>query len=149
MIQFAQPVFLWALAGLAVPIGIHLLSRKEGKVLMMGSLRHLRATSTQQFRGIKLNELVLLVLRCLLIVLFIFLLSGFHFGSEHNRRWLVVEPGLETNLAVKKNMDSLTAQGYEVLAAKEFPHGKNGSDGRNGNNGKPLATIGSATTTKP
>jgi hypothetical protein len=51
MIQFAQPIFLWALTALAVPIGIHLLSRKEGKVVKMGSLRHLRETSTQQFKG--------------------------------------------------------------------------------------------------
>jgi hypothetical protein len=76
MIQFAQPIFLWALTALAVPIGIHLLSRKEGKVVKMGSLRHLRETSTKQFKGIKLNELLLLALRCLLIILFVSLLAG-------------------------------------------------------------------------
>ncbi|MBP9924506.1 MAG: BatA domain-containing protein, partial [Cyclobacteriaceae bacterium] len=75
MIQFAQPIFLWALTALAIPIGIHLLSRKEGKVVKMGSLRHLRETSTQQFKGIKLNELLLLALRCLLIILFVGLLA--------------------------------------------------------------------------
>ena len=68
--QSAQPIMLWALAGLSIPIAIHLLSRKEGKVIYLGSLRHLRETSTQQFRGIKLNEILLLVLRSLWTALY-------------------------------------------------------------------------------
>jgi Aerotolerance regulator N-terminal len=122
MIQFAQPIFLWALAGLVIPIAIHLLSRKEGKVVKMGSVRHLRETSTQQFRGIKLNEILLLALRCLLITLFIFLLSGLHWKDENSKRWLVVEKGLERNPIAEKMMDSLKAQGYEMhWLQKDFP----------------------------
>lgn len=113
MIQFAQPIFLWALAGLAIPIGIHLLSRKEGKVVKMGSLRHLRETSTQQFKGIKLNELLLLALRCLLIILFVSLLAGFHWKDKRAKRWVLVEHGLENQQQVKKIMDSLVSDGYE------------------------------------
>ena len=40
----------------AVPVAIHLLSRKEGKVIKVGSLRHLRETTTRQFRSLKPNE---------------------------------------------------------------------------------------------
>ena len=65
--QFAQPIFLWALAGLSVPIAIHLLSKKEGKVIRLGSLRHVREKSTQQFKSIRLNEWLLLALRCLIV----------------------------------------------------------------------------------
>ncbi len=113
MIQFAQPIFLWALAGLAVPIGIHLLSRKEGQVVKMGSLRHLRETSTKQFKGIKLNELLLLALRCLLIILFVSLLAGFHWKDKGAKRWVLIEHGLENQQQIKTITDSLVSDGYE------------------------------------
>lgn len=113
MIQFVQPIFLWALTALAVPIGIHLLSRKEGRVVKMGSLRHLRETSTQQFKGIKLNELLLLALRCLLIILFVGLLAGFQWNNKDAKRWVLVESGLENHPQVKSVTDSLEADGFE------------------------------------
>ena len=120
--QFAQPIFLWALAGLSIPIAIHLLSRKDGKVIRLGSLRHLQETNTQQFKGIKLNEVILLALRCLLIILFVLLMSGPYWHSEHSNRWLVVENGLEKNPLAATLIDSLTAQGFEKhQLQKEFP----------------------------
>lgn len=111
--QFAQPIMLWALAGLSIPIAIHLLSRKEGKVIYLGSLRHLSETSTQQFRGIKLNEILLLVLRSLLIILFVLLISGLHFINSGDKRWLLVEKDIEKDPAALKLIDSLKAQGFE------------------------------------
>lgn len=112
MIQFAQPIYLWALTGLAIPIGIHLLSRKEGKVVKMGSLRHLRETSTQQFKGVKLNELLLLALRCLLIILFVSMLAGFQWIDKGAKRWVLVERGLENKQQIKSIFDSLVSDGY-------------------------------------
>lgn len=50
MMQLTQSVWLWGLMALALPIAIHLLSRKEGRVVPVGSLRHLRETTSQQFR---------------------------------------------------------------------------------------------------
>ena len=111
--QFTQPIMLWALAGLSIPIAIHLLSRKEGKVIYLGSLRHLHETSTQQFRGIKLNELLLLALRSLLIILFVFLISGLHSSDSDDKRWLLVEKGIDKNPKAKELIDSLKTQGFE------------------------------------
>ncbi|MFM9840288.1 MAG: BatA domain-containing protein [Cyclobacteriaceae bacterium] len=110
--QFTHPIFLWALAGLSVPIAIHLLSRKEGKVIKMGSLRHLQETSTQQFKGIKLNEFLLLALRSLLIILFVFLISGLHWPDK-NKKWVLIEKGVEENPLAKKLLDSLKSQDFE------------------------------------
>jgi hypothetical protein len=119
--QFAQPIFLWALAGLSIPLAIHLLSRKEGKVIKMGSLRHLRETSTQQFRGIKLNEILLLTLRSLLIALFVFLISGLYWKGA-DKKWLLVEKDVEKNTSAKKLADSLLAKRYEWhWLQKDFP----------------------------
>ena len=74
--MLTQSAWLWGLVALALPVAIHLLSRKEGRVVPLGSLRHLRETTSQQFRGIKLNEYLLLALRILLLILFVLLLAG-------------------------------------------------------------------------
>lgn len=124
MIQFLNPAFLWGLLGLSIPIGIHLLSRKEGKVIRMGSLRHLQETSTQKFKGIRLNEIVLLILRCLLIGFLILLLSDVRYAGNTTteKRWLLIEPGLENDKRLTKLQDSLVSEGFEVrFFAKNFP----------------------------
>jgi Aerotolerance regulator N-terminal len=122
--QFTHPIFLWALTGLSIPLAIHLLSRKEGQVIKMGSLRHLRETSTQQFKGIKLNEFFLLALRSLLIILLVFLISGLHL-ADRNKKWVVVEKGVEENPLAKKLIDSLVAQNYELHWLQEGLSRKN------------------------
>ncbi|MEJ0032271.1 MAG: BatA domain-containing protein [Bacteroidota bacterium] len=73
---FVNPSYLWALASLAIPIAIHLLSRKEGKVIRVGSLRHVEESNTSQFKSIRLNEILLLLLRCLMISLVVLFMSG-------------------------------------------------------------------------
>lgn len=116
MIQFVQPLALWALAGLSIPIAIHFLSRKEGKVIRIGSIRHLEETTTQKFKGIRLNEILLLLLRCLCIVVFTLILAGLQFLTSNNgsKRWLLLEKGLEDDARVNTLRDSLDKQGFEI-----------------------------------
>src|ERR1041385_919302 len=104
---FAHPAFLWAFAGLTIPLAIHLLSRKEGKVIRVGSLRHVEESNTSQFKSIRLNEVLLLLLRCLLITMIVLLIGGAQCNgpSLKNTKWVVAERGI--------NVDSLVAQGYE------------------------------------
>ncbi|HEY9048623.1 MAG TPA: BatA domain-containing protein [Ohtaekwangia sp.] len=113
--QFTNPIWLWALSGLAIPVAIHLLSRKEGKVIYIGSLRHLEESNTRQFRAIKLNEILLLILRCILISLVVLLLAGLtiSYTSSKPSRWLVIEPGIEQTSSIASLTDSLTVAGYE------------------------------------
>jgi len=120
--QLVNPIFLWALTGLSIPIGIHLLSRKEGKVIRLGSLRHVHETSTQQFRGIRLNEILLLILRCLLIVLFTLILSGLHWNNPTKTKWILLEKGLEKEHQLMIHLDSLSDAGYEPrILTENFP----------------------------
>ncbi|HEY5749582.1 MAG TPA: BatA domain-containing protein [Chryseolinea sp.] len=122
--MFAHPIWLWGLTGLLIPIGIHLLSRKEGKVVRMGSIRYLEDSTTKQFRSLRLNEVLLLVLRCLAIALLVFLLSGLQFNTSgsHQKKWLVVEAGLENDARFSSLSDSLKKEGYELKQlAKGFP----------------------------
>lgn len=122
--QFANPIWLWALSGLVIPVGIHLLSRKEGKVIYIGSLRHLDESSTRQFKAIRLNEVLLLIIRSLLIILVVLLLAGIqwrHTATEE-QKWLVIEPGMAKDNAITSLTDSLTVAGYEThYLAPGFP----------------------------
>jgi hypothetical protein len=121
---FTNPIWLWALSGLAIPIGIHLLSRKEGKVILIGSLRYLRESPTARFRHIRLNEIVLLILRCLLLTLIVFLLAGLTLNRNEyeSKKWLIVEKGIENSERYQTLIDSLKDDGFELrLLGEGFP----------------------------
>lgn len=108
---FANPSYLWALAGLAIPLAIHLLSRKEGKVIRVGSLRHIEESNTSQFKSIRLNEIFLLLLRMLMVISLVLFMSGAQCsGTDPGKKIAYVEKGISA--------DSL--KDYEV---KEIPNG--------------------------
>lgn len=111
---FANPSYLWAFAGLAIPLAIHLLSRKEGKVIRVGSLRHVEESNTSQFKSIRLNEVFLLALRTFMITMIVLFLGGAQCSNPPgaNSRWLIIEDGIK--------IDSLESSGYDVHA---FPEG--------------------------
>ena len=120
--MFSSPVYLFALAGLAIPVVIHLLSRKEGKVIKLGSVRHVVETSTQQFKGIKLNEIILLMLRCAMIIVFSLLLSGLRCTIQGKEKWAIVEKGLKGLPNLNSVLDSLKNDGYSLhVLAQAFP----------------------------
>ncbi len=104
---FLHPSYLWALAGLAIPLAIHLLSRKEGKVIRVGSIRHVEESNTSQFKSIRLNEVFLLILRMLMVTLLALFMSGAQCSApDHDKKVAYVEKGI--------NADSLTSKGYEI-----------------------------------
>lgn len=111
--MFTHPMWLWGLGGIVIPLAIHLLSRKEGKVIRIGSLRHLSESTTQQFKSIRLNEVLLLLLRCALIILFVLLMAEPKVLSVANEKWVLVEPGLSKNPQAMALADSLQEKGYE------------------------------------
>jgi hypothetical protein len=112
--QLVNPIWLWGLTGLMIPIGIHLLSRREGKIVKIGSIRHLDETNSKKFKSIRLNEFFLLILRCLIITIVVLFLSGFHFKSlQESGKWLIVETGLEHDPQFSLLTDSLKRSGFE------------------------------------
>jgi hypothetical protein len=122
--QLINPIWLWGLTGLLIPIGIHLLSRKQGKTIKFGSLRHLEESQTKQSINVRLNEVPLLMLRCGLIFLIVILLCGLSLDLLQSQKseWIVLEDGLERDPSVKSLIDSLTQQGFEVKSMKKgFP----------------------------
>jgi hypothetical protein len=123
--SFAQPIYLWALTGIIIPVAIHLLSRKEGKVIKVGSLRHMEETNTSRFKSLRLNEIWLMLARCLMISWLALFLSGASCTSSPTSgttRWMVIEKGIEKEATIKSFMDSLSSNGFELRYLTEgFP----------------------------
>lgn len=112
--NFLNPAYLWAFTALAIPLAIHLLSRKEGKIIRMGSLRHVRETPTRQFRSVRLNEYLLLLVRMIILALLVMFMSGVYLKNlRDSSKWLVIESGLEKREDLKPFFDSLKTAGFE------------------------------------
>ncbi len=116
MITFTNPMWLWGLLGLLIPIGIHLLSRKQGKVIYIGSVRHLKDSNTAQFSSIRLNEMLLLVVRLMLFTMLVFLLADMRwaFAKKQRAKWLVLERGTELTTEGKALSQRAQAESFEI-----------------------------------
>ena len=112
-----NPIWLWGLSALSIPVAIHLLSRKEGPVIRVGSIRFLSETSTSKFSSIRLNEVALLIVRSTLILMLTLFLAGILWPGKISKdaaKWAVVEHGLEQNASLKPILDSLQKSGYAL-----------------------------------
>ena len=73
---FLHPLFLWGLAGLAIPILIHLYGRRRPRRVLFPSLRLLRQTQQQRRSLARLRNLIILILRMLAILAVVIALAG-------------------------------------------------------------------------
>jgi hypothetical protein len=73
--EFLQPILLWGLLGLSVPILIHLWNGKKGKLVSWAAMHWLQEQDNQSSKSIRIDQLLLLFLRLMLIVLLVFLLA--------------------------------------------------------------------------
>ena len=76
MIEFLHP---WALAGLvgaAIPLLLHLLARREPPTVVFPAVRYLIATTREHLRRLKLQNLLLLMVRTALIVALVLAAAG-------------------------------------------------------------------------
>ena len=123
---FLNPSFLWALLGLAVPVAIHLWSKKEGKTIKVGSLKFLQESDSQKSSSIKLNEFWLLLLRMLLITILVFILAEprLHYKIENSPITYLVEKSLLSSSEVKTLTDSLSNTSEVRFLETDFPEYK-------------------------
>ena len=66
---FLNETLLVGLAAVAAPIAIHLLSRRRARVVYWGAMRFLVGPAAARGRRVMLEEVALMVLRCLLVAL--------------------------------------------------------------------------------
>lgn len=118
--QFLYPIGLLALAGLIIPLIIHLWNVKQGKTLKIGSIALLGESSRASSKSFKINDWLLLLLRCLLLALLAFLLAQPYLkrivSGNSKKGWILVEKNnfQQVFKTHRKTIDSLVKQGYEI-----------------------------------
>jgi hypothetical protein len=69
MPSFLNPVFLWAVGLIGIPLLIHLIRRRKLKVVRWAAMEFLRQSQKKQRRRLRIEELILLALRMLIVAL--------------------------------------------------------------------------------
>lgn len=120
---FLNPTYLWALLGLLVPIAIHLWSKKEGKTIKIGSIQLLSEARSKQNNNIKLNELLLLLIRTLIIALVVLIMAEPQIKKnlENTELTYLVEPSLLKNKTITRLLDTISTEASFRLLQKGFP----------------------------
>jgi len=117
LLQFLQPIWLWAAAGIIVPVIIHLWNVKDGKTLKVGSITFLTESAKSHAKSFKLSDLLLLLLRCLLLIVLSMLIAKPTWEKQmktEEKGWILIE---ETQVHEAYNkftptIDSLIKRGY-------------------------------------
>ena len=95
---FLQPFMFWGALAIVIPVFIHFWHQKKGKELDWAAMQWLIDKSQQQSRGFRLDDLPLLIVRCLLVLLLVFLMTQpvleWFEKSEHSKRIHLVEPSV-------------------------------------------------------
>jgi len=68
-ITFLNPLFLWGLPVVSIPVLIHLLSRRRPVTSQFSSVKFIQLASTTVVRRFRLKQLILLILRSLILLL--------------------------------------------------------------------------------
>jgi hypothetical protein len=117
--SFVSPIWFSALAALGIPVLIHLWNIRPGKTLKVGSISLITEASKTTSRSLKLLDIILLILRCLLIVLLAFFLAEplwTWFAPEKKAKgWVLIpkENLKESYQKFKPQVDSLLKSGFE------------------------------------
>ena len=94
---FGSPLMLWGLAAGSIPILIHLLHRRRFQTVPWAAMRFLLAATKKQSRRLKLEQLLLLLIRTMIVVCIALALArptaetlGQYFQSEGPRHRIIV-----------------------------------------------------------
>lgn len=112
MISFANPLWLWGGLSMLIPLAIHFLSLGQSKLRPWGSTQFLEEGPMRKFRNFRLNEIHLLLLRCLMLIILTLFLAGTNVSCQDQRKnkWLL----LTDDFPASPLIDSLSAAGWEV-----------------------------------
>jgi hypothetical protein len=119
LFHLLQPIWLFSTAAIAIPVIIHLWNIREGKTLQVGSISLIQESARQQARSLKLKDLLLLILRCLILMALAFLLAKPTWQKQltttKEKGWILIEKqGLHAAYAnFKQSIDSLIKAGYK------------------------------------
>ena len=89
---FLNTWLLLGLAGIAIPVIIHLINRRQAKVIDWGAMRFLLDSLVSRRRRVLLEEILLLAARCLLVGLLALALARPFIPAGSTVPWQVVLP---------------------------------------------------------
>lgn len=116
---FLHPIWFLAFAALSVPVAIHLWNVRKGKTLKVGSIALITAASQKRSLSVRLNDVLLLLLRCLLLILLVFILAmpfwRRNSNSSKTMGWVLIpkEGVKDAYQKLKPKIDSLIKTGFE------------------------------------
>jgi len=114
---FLAPAWLYGLTALAVPLAIHLWSRRKARVIPVGSVRLLEGLPPIAHRTVALEDVWLLLLRLALLAAVVLALAGAFLpaggpdGPEHR---VLVAADVARSSVVAGIVDSLSDAGAEI-----------------------------------
>ncbi len=74
-ISFLNPIFLWGVPLISLPIIIHLLTRKKAHLLNFSSIQFIKLSAKHSIRIHRLRQLIILLIRTIIISLIVFVFS--------------------------------------------------------------------------
>jgi hypothetical protein len=124
LLQFLNPIWLAAGAGIIIPVAIHLWNVRKGKVLRIGSTLLMSDATQQSSSSLRLTQWLLLLIRCLMIILLAMLMAGpeWKVNKEKTQNgWVLIDKKDFSFVysQFKSPIDSLLNKGFELHAADE------------------------------
>jgi hypothetical protein len=119
LLTLTTPSALLALLGLLVPLAIHLWNRRPGREVAVGSLRWLAVGANRRLRNLRLEQVLLLLLRAALLAALAVALAGPQWRQPQpaGRGQVLVSRELADGnslAAVRPTLDSLRRRGYAL-----------------------------------
>ena|SRR5579872_406869 len=114
--SFLSPAFLWALPLIAVPVAVHLFSRRQREIIRWGAMEFLLASVTPRRRFMRLRDLLLMLLRIAVVLAMVGalaqpMLSSGWLGSTGPRDVILV---LDNSMSTARKLGSGTVFDHEL-----------------------------------
>lgn len=115
MFGFINTTLLWALAAIALPLLIHLLTRRKLRVVTISTIAFLKRLEKEKIRQLKLRQLLLLLLRMLIVAL---LVLAFTRPTLRHEQSALAQRAAATAVVIIDNSLSMAAapEGASLLA---------------------------------
>lgn len=117
--EWIQPAFFWGLFGISVPLAIHLWNGRRGKVIAWAATAWLSPVESQSSRSLKLDQLLLLLVRIALWTMLVLLVVGLWWKSfgKNDAPAIVhlVIPKTEVEADFRFELEQAVERGEEVV----------------------------------
>ncbi|MDH4222121.1 MAG: BatA domain-containing protein [candidate division Zixibacteria bacterium] len=109
MLNFLNPILLWALLAVVIPVMIHLFSRQRVKKIDFSSLIFLKTLERTRLRALKIKEFLLLLIRSLIILFVVFA-----FARPSSKSGFASKLGAQAKNSILFLIDNSYRMGYET-----------------------------------